>query len=123
MIAELGDLRADVAADPAHQRAIVEERDVLRPRQSHHDPQTLARRGVEQLAARRRIGADGVDAERGHLAEVGRDLFEGWELVALSVGREGSVGDALDEETVAGKLVRAVRIGISCRRRRTTSVA
>ena len=76
MIAELADLRGDLAPDGALQRAVVEKRDVLRPRQPDHDAQALARGRVEQVAARRRIGADGVDAERGHLPEVGGDLMQ-----------------------------------------------
>ena len=53
---------------------------------------------VQQVAARRRVGSDRVDAELRHQAEVAGDLSERRKLVAVRVGREGPVGHALDEE-------------------------
>ncbi len=57
-------------------------------------------RRIEQVAARRRVHAHGVDAELRHEAEVFCDLLEWRELVAVGVGRKGAVGDALDEKAV-----------------------
>ena len=75
VVAELADLldacsRSIVPAE----LPIVEKRDVLRPRQPDHDAQPVARRFVEQVAPRRRVDADGVDAELRHQAEVFGDL-------------------------------------------------
>ena len=70
VIAELGDLGADLLPDLAPQRAVVEKRDVLRPRQPDHHAQAVACRFVEQLALRRGVGADGVDAEVRHEPEI-----------------------------------------------------
>ena len=76
---------------------------MLRPRQPDHDPQPLSGRRIEQLAPGRRIRSDRVDAEAGHLPEVGGDLLQRGELIALRVGRKCPVGDALDEEAfIAG---------------------
>src|SRR5262249_44293264 len=75
VIAELPDFRRELAANVALQRAVVEKRDVLRPRQPDHDVEALGRRRVEQLAPWRGVGPDRIDAELGHLAEVGGDLL------------------------------------------------
>jgi hypothetical protein len=83
---------------------------VLRPRETDHDAEAFVRRGVEKLAARRRVGANRVDAERRHLPEVGGDLLNGWELVALRVGRERTVRHAFDEEALVDR-IRASRFG------------
>jgi len=103
VIAELGHLRRDLAADGSLQRSIVEEGDVLRPRQPDHDAQAFSRRRIEKLAPWRRVGAHGIDPELGHLAEVGGDLWERRELVTLGVRRERTVGDTFDEETLVAR--------------------
>ena len=59
-----------------------------------------ARGFVEQVDSRRGVGPNRIDAEIRHVAEVLGDLCGRGKLVALRVGREGSVGDALDEEAV-----------------------
>ena len=76
MIGELANRSHHVALDLVPQAPIVEKRDVLRPRQSDHDAQAVPRRFVEQIAARGRVHADGVDAERRHQAEVFGDLAQ-----------------------------------------------
>src|SRR5262249_6313439 len=113
VIAERAHSLGDLAADRALQRTIVEERDVLRPWEADHDAQPFGRRGVEQIAVRRRVGANGVDAELRHLTEVGRDLPERWELITVVVRREGAVGDALDEKTIAVVQRTAARIRLA----------
>ena len=103
MVAKLGHLLDQLPPDGLLQRPFVEERDVLRPRQADHDPQPLGGRRIEQLAPGRRIRSDRVDAEAGHLPEVGGDLLQRGELIPLCVGRKCPVGDALDEEAfIAG---------------------
>ena len=104
MVAELARPVATISRRiVALQRAIVEERDVLRPRQPDHHAQAVPRGLVEQVAARRRVDADRVDAELRHQPEVLGDLADGGELIAVRVGRERAVRDALDQEPlVAG---------------------
>ncbi len=75
MIGELGDLRSRFAADRSLQRAVVEKRDMLRPRQPHHDAQSVAGGLVEQIASRWRVRTNGVDAESRHEAEVFGNLL------------------------------------------------
>jgi hypothetical protein len=104
MIAKLDDLGGDLAANGLFQLVIVEEGDMLRPRQPDHHAQPFGGGGVEQVAPRRRVGSDGVDAELRHLTEVGRDLLTGWELIALGVGRKRPVRHALDEEALVAGL-------------------
>src|SRR5262249_18279028 len=81
----------------ALQRAIVEKRDVLRPREPHHHPQPMPTRFVEEIASRSRVRADRVDAELRHQAEVVGHLGQRRKLVALRVGCEGAIRDTLDE--------------------------
>jgi hypothetical protein len=92
-----------VLPDVMLQPAIVEKRDVLGPGQPHHHAQTLARSLVEQFSTRRGVRADRVDAEPCHQTEVFSDLLRPGVLVAGRVGREGAVGDALDEEPVVAR--------------------
>ncbi len=98
MVAQLGHLLDDLVADPPAERAVVEERDVLRPGQPDHHAQIVTRRLVEQIAARRRVQTDRIDAEARHQAEVFGDLGYRRELIAGGIGRERPVRDALDEE-------------------------
>ena len=100
MVPELGDLRGDLAANRPLQAAIVEKRDVLRPRHPDHDAQSVPRGFVEQIAVRRRVGADGVEAETRHQTEVFGDAGERGELVPLRIRREGAVRHTLHEEPV-----------------------
>jgi len=76
MLRERRDLPDDVLPDAARQPSIVEEGDMLRPRKSDHHAKSVARRFVEQIQPRRRVRADGVDAEARHQAEVFGDLFQ-----------------------------------------------
>ena len=103
MVAELSHPRADLPTNAAFQAAIVEKRHVLRPREPDHDAQAVPGRLVQEIASRRRVRPDRVDAESRHLAEVLGDLWKSRKLVAVAVGRKRAVGDAFDEEAlVAG---------------------
>jgi hypothetical protein len=99
MLRELCDLTDDVAADVPRQAAIVEERDVLRPWEADHHTKSVARGFVEQIQPRRRVSADGVDAEARHQTEVLGDLFDRRKLVPVRIGGERTVGHTLDQET------------------------
>ncbi len=99
MAAEVAHLRGQLAPDSLLQSTIVEEGDVLRPGEPDHHTQPVGRGFVEEPARRRCIGADCVDPEARHQAEVFGNLFGGRELMTIRVGREGPVRDAFDEES------------------------
>src|SRR4029450_12379066 len=109
MVAEGSDLGDKLAADRTPQLAIVEEGDVLRPWQADHDAQSFGPRGLAQLPARRRVGADRVDAEGGHLREVSCNLGKGGELITVGVRGKRPVGEALAEEAFAAAPERSRR--------------
>ena len=100
VIAELLHPGGDVAADRPLQLVVVEKRDVLRPGQADHHAQAVPRGFVEQVAPRRRVGADRIDPEARHQAEVLGDAGQWRELIAVGVGRERPVGDAFDQKAV-----------------------
>ncbi len=112
MAAERSRVCGDLAPNRLRQRAIVEECDVLRPRQARDDAESVARGFVEQVDRRRCVGADRVDAEVRHHAEILGDAFGGWKLIAVRVWRERAVRHALDEKSVVADLQKlAVRDG------------
>ena len=86
--------------DRAFQPAVVEEGDVLRPGEADHYAQPVPRGFVQQVESRRRVGADRVDAEIRHQAEVFGDAGARRKLITVGIGRKGAVGDAFDEEAV-----------------------
>ena len=75
MAAELAHLRNDVAPDSRCELPVVEKRHVLGPGQAGHDPQAVTRGFVEKISARRRVRADGIDADVRHEAEVFGDAL------------------------------------------------
>ena len=79
---ERAHLAGDFPPDRLDEAAIVEKRDMLRPRQSDHDAQAVLRRFVKQIDSRRRIRTNGVDAQTRHQAKVFGDALAGRELVA-----------------------------------------
>jgi len=97
---DLADVRDRFLPDRLLQSPVVEKGDVLRPRYADHHPQSTARRLVQQVDSRRRIRAYRIDAEVRHLAEVLGNLRGCRKLIALGVGSEGAVGDALHQETI-----------------------
>ena len=101
MVGEFGHAGDNVAPDASREAPVVEKSDVLEPRQAHHDAKAVPRRFVEQVAPRRRIRADGVDAEGRHHPEVFGDALRTGELVAVCVRRKRSVRDAFDEKALA----------------------
>ncbi len=85
----------------ARERGVVEEGDVLRPRNADHDAQAVARRQVEQRIGRHGVGAHRVEASGRHHREVAVDARKWGELLALAVGRKGAVGHPAHEEAPA----------------------
>ena len=100
VVGECPDARQQFGLDLSRDLSIVEERNVLRPGQTHHDAQSVASGYIEQVAPWRRIHPHGVDAERGHQTEVFVDLHDRGKLITLGVWCEGPVGDALDEKAI-----------------------
>ncbi len=88
----------DGATDVAQRLGVVEEGDVLSPRQPDHEAQPDPGGLVEDGPAGHGVDPGGVDAERAHLGEVLGHLPEAGELVPPGVGREGAIGHALRDE-------------------------
>ncbi len=101
---ESAHLTGDFPADRLDEAAIVEERDMLRPRQSDHDAQAVLRRFVKQIDSGRRIRTNGVDAQTRHQPKVFGDALGGGELAAVGIGRERAVGHAFDDESLVADL-------------------
>ncbi len=85
----------------ARERGVVEERDVLRPRDADHHAQAVPRGGVEQAFGRHGVGAHRVEAGGGHQREVVVDARQRGKLRALGVGRKGAIGHPAHEEAPA----------------------
>jgi hypothetical protein len=96
--AQLRDRARNGAADLAALLSIVEERDVLRPRNAGHHLQAVAGGRVEQVGCGNRVGANGVDPARRHCREVGGNTAGRREEVAARPGSERAVRHALHEE-------------------------
>jgi hypothetical protein len=93
---DAADLLADALLDGARRRAVVEERDVLLPRQAGHDEQPVLGGLVEEPPRWRRVGPDRVDAGLAHRPEVAGDHGRGGELGPVGARCEGPVGDPAD---------------------------
>src|SRR5258706_10441536 len=71
--------------------------DVLLRGESHHNPQTMAKRDVEQGARRHRMrNSDCVDSVHNHQCEVLLDLRRVVVLAFANVGPKSTVTDAFD---------------------------
>ena len=101
MMAKLAHPAEKLAANTLPERSIVEERHVLRPGKAHHHPQAVPRGFVEQIAPRRCVDADRVQAEPRHQTKVLGDLAHRRELIPLGVGRKRAIRHALDEKPLA----------------------
>ena len=88
-----------VVPDLSGELWVVKERDVLWPCEPHHHSQPVSQGDIEQLRRRHRVGADRVDSGSRHQHEILIYPLEGGELMAIAIGREGAIGDPLDEET------------------------
>ena len=63
-------IRHDVAPDRAGHVPVVEERDMVRPRQAHHDAQAVLLGQIKDAPVRHRVGPDRVHAGATHQREV-----------------------------------------------------
>ena len=85
---------ADAALDVPRLAPMVQEGDVLLPRQSDHDPKTALEGVIQEPPRRDRVRANGVEADRGHLIEMAaKNLLGG---VFVTLGAEGAVGHPSD---------------------------
>ncbi len=98
------------ADDVAHARAIVEERDVLLPREAAEHAQAVAARGVEQPARRRGVEAQRVEPAGADAREVALGRDRGVRL-AVGPGRKRPVGDAAQEQLLAAGVQEAPACG------------
>ncbi len=87
--------RSNTALDRAPRLPIIQERDVLLPREADDDPETMVYSAIEEPDGRRRVGAHRVDARVGHGSEVGRD-GGGVGIVTVGAGTEGPVRNSSD---------------------------
>ena len=95
-------MRADGLAHGAHDlradRAVVEELDVLGPRDRDQHEQPRLGEQVHEPARRHVVDAQEVDAEVAHEREVGAHACRRAEELARRIGMERPVGDALEEK-------------------------
>ena len=78
--------------------ALVEEGDVLLPRQVDHHPQPVLLRGIEQPRGGYRVDADGVEPAAAIWAKSRSTISGEPESAHRGAGRERPVGDAPDPE-------------------------
>jgi hypothetical protein len=107
--------------DPLAPPPVVEERDVLLPRQTDQHHQAVAEGEVEQPPRRHRVDAHGVHPRRGHLREVRLDNRLRGEVAAVIVRPEGAVGDAAEIDPLVAAL-EELPVGAHTRRRRGVRV-
>jgi hypothetical protein len=98
MAAARPDARAHAPLDRAHQRAVVEERDVLLPGQPHQRAQGPVSGEVEHPPRGDGVGAHGVHTACSHGRKVSLHGIGRWKLVPLLVGPEGAVGNATQQQ-------------------------
>src|SRR5262249_25198089 len=98
MAREARDIGAQLSQDTANASRVVEEGDVLLPRQPDHDAQVVGHCNVHQPARRKRIDADRIEAGGRDRLEVALDDSVDRELNARAIRPERPVGDATDPE-------------------------
>lgn len=90
--------------DRGGKRPALEKVDVLLPGDADHDAQPVPGCGVQQGGRRDGVGADGVDAVRGHRREVALDLLGRRKLAAGPVRAKRAVGDAAQGELLVARV-------------------
>jgi hypothetical protein len=92
---------AHAVLDDDGQPRVIEEGDVLLPRNPDHDPQALPVSRLQQPRRRHGIGADRVETLGRDPLQVALDLLPVVELVAGVIRPEGAVGDPAHPERLA----------------------
>jgi hypothetical protein len=87
--------------DRAPPSAVLEERDVLLPGKSDHDPKTVLGREIEEPQRRGRVRANRIDAVVAHAREIVRDDGRQRIVGAVGPGRKGAVRDTAHVELLA----------------------
>src|SRR5205807_2201842 len=109
--------------DSATKFFVVEEGDMLLPRQTYHDAETLLLRSVQQPARRHTVSADSVHAVSDDLGKVSLNNVRMWVLAAVLIGAEWPISHTADIEfLVAQKDEFAQIIGNGMNAIRTYSV-
>src|SRR5262249_20145698 len=120
---------AQLSNDAAHPSSIVEEGDMLLPRQPDHDAQAVGHCNVHQPARRKRIDADRIEAGGRDRLEVALDDSVARELDARAIRPERPVGDATDPEFLVADIeelavsMRPLQLAVPRRRRLNSGVA
>ena len=89
---------ADPVFDGTTSSPLIEESDVLFPRDSDHHIQPIFEGKVQQPARRHRVGTQRIDAVGGHLPEILRHSRRLGKLEPAVVGPESAVGDTFDPQ-------------------------
>src|SRR2546428_502657 len=86
--------------DSATKFFIVEEGDMLLPRQTYHDAETLLLRSIQQPARRHTVSADSVHAVSDDLGKVSLNNVRMWVLAAVFIGAEWPISHTANIEFV-----------------------
>ena len=93
----------EIAADTTTEGAVVEKRDMLRPRQPDHESQTVTGCLVEQRLRGGCVQPNGIDPDTRHQCEVFGHPRGRRKLPTVAVGRERAIADTLDDPRFAGE--------------------
>ena len=85
------DALANALDDVISAAAVVQEGDVLLPRQSHHHPLTLLRGYIQQPARGDRVEAHGVNPRCGHQRKIAQNLRFRVIFAAVRLGTKRAV--------------------------------
>ena len=110
--------------DSATKFFVVEEGDMLLPRQTYHDAETLLLRSIQQPARRHTVSADSVHAVSDDLGKVSLNNVRMWVLAAVFIGAEWPISHTANIEFVVAEkneFAFYMRAGIGPRRCRYTS--
>src|SRR5437879_12974943 len=111
--------------DSATKFFVVEDGDMLLPRQTYHDAETLLLRSIQQPARRHTVSADSVHAVSDDLGKVSLNNVRMWVLAAVFIGAEWPIShtakiefDVAEKNEFAFYMRPVIEIGrASCRER------
>jgi hypothetical protein len=89
---------SDPFFDRGWSRGVVEEGDMLLPRQADQHTQPVAIGNIEQPARRYGVGTEGIEAVGGHASQVPCDAVAVTELSACLIGSKRTVGHGAQVE-------------------------
>src|SRR5262245_66224373 len=107
MAGQMPNVRPDGAQDVSDAVLVVQEGNVLFPRETRHDAQATLRGQVHHPRWRGRVGADGVQPCPRHGPEVLLHLLRWRELLTIRIRLERQIGRASCRERVESSAVAA----------------